>query len=113
MRKFLLIGLLVLSGCAQSSGIMKMGPDTYSLSVHAAPARGGVSGAKGIALSDANEFCESVGKEILVKNIESGASQHFPGGTVDVTFQCLSFGDSGLVRPEYKSAPDIVIENRQ
>lgn len=63
-------------------------------------------------LSDANEYCSNMGKEIIVKNIESGALQHFPGGTVDVTFQCLSSGDSGLVRPEYQSAPDIVIESR-
>lgn len=32
---------LALAGCAQSSGAMKMGPDTYSVSVHAAPVLGG------------------------------------------------------------------------
>jgi hypothetical protein len=103
---------LLLAACAQSSGVMEMGPDTYSISVHAAPARGGTSGAKRIALTNANEFCRSQNKRIFVTNISSGASAHFPGGTVDVTFRCLAEDDSGLRRPSYKAAPDAVIEHR-
>ncbi len=101
------------TACAQSSGILKMGPDTYSVSVHAAPARGGESGARKIALTEANQGCSNQGKEILVTNITSGPSTHFPGGTVEVTFQCLAKGDTGLQRPSYRSAPDTVIEDRR
>ena len=43
-----LLVLRLMSACAQSSGVMKLGPDTYTVSVHAAPARGGESGAKHI-----------------------------------------------------------------
>lgn len=89
-----------------------MGPDTYSVSVHAAPARGGASGAQKIALTEAKQRCQAAGKEILVTNISSGPSSHLPGGTVDVTFRCLARGDADLARPTYKSVPDTVIEDR-
>ena len=105
--------VLLLSACAQSSGALKMGPDTYSLSVHAAPVRGGEPGARNLALSEANTKCESEGKEILVTNIASGRSTHLPGGTVEVTFRCLAKGDPDLQRPTYRTAPTSVIEDRQ
>lgn len=101
-----------LAACAQSSGVLKMGPDTYSVSVHAAPARGGESGARNLALTEANEKCSAERKEVLVKNISSGRSTHLPGGTVEVTFQCLAKGDVDLQRPVYRSAPTAVIEVR-
>lgn len=103
----------LLVACVQSSGIVKMGPDTYSVSVHAAPVRGGESGARNLALTEANDRCIAEGKEILVTNIVSGPSSHFPGGTVDVTFRCLPKGDPELQRPKYRSAPSTVIEDRR
>jgi hypothetical protein len=114
MRMVLMIGtLLVLVGCAHSSGALKMGPDTYSLSVHAAPARGGETGARNLALTEANEKCASEKKEIMVTNIGSGRSTHLPGGTVEVTFRCLVKGDPDLQRPVYRTAPTTVIEDRR
>ena len=92
---------------------MKLGPDTYTVSVHAAPARGGQSGAQKLALSEANAHCESQNREILVTNLKSGPSSHFPGGTVDVTFRCLKEGDPDLQRPTYRPAPDVTIEDRR
>lgn len=103
----------LLSACAQSSGVLKMGPDTYSVSVHAAPARGGEAGARNLALTEANQKCAAEGKEIVVTNIASGRSTHFPGGTVDVTFRCLAKGDRDLQRPEYRTVPSAVIEDRR
>lgn len=108
-----LAAAVLLSACAQSSGVLKMGPDTYSVSVHAAPVRGGESGARNLALTEANARCAGEGKEIIVTNISSGRSTHLPGGTVEVTFQCLSNGDPDLQRPSYRSAPSAVIEDRR
>lgn len=110
MKKLLTISLLLLSSCAQSSGVMKLGLDTYNISVHAAPARGGESGAQKIALTDANIYCESIGKEIQVTSIGTHPSSHFPGGTAEVTFQCLNKNETH--RPNLVSTPDIIIENR-
>ncbi len=112
LKPIIFLSIAVLGGCAQSSGVLKLGPDTYSVSVHAAPARGGESGAKRIALTEANQACMQQGRELLVKNISSGPSSHFPGGTVDITFQCLGQSDPSLHRPEYSQEPDIVIQNR-
>jgi len=104
---FLLI-LIVVSGCAQSTGILKMGPDTYSVITHQDPQFGGISVAKKRAINEANQYCTSLGKEILVSNTSLSGST----GTVDVTFLCLSKGDPDLRRPVYQTAPDVVIENR-
>lgn len=112
LKPLTLLPIALLAGCAQSSGVLKMGPDTYSVSVHAAPARGGASGARRIAMAEANEACAAQGREILVQNITSGASSHLPGGTVDVMFQCLNQNDPGLQRPVYSPTPDVVIEKR-
>jgi uncharacterized lipoprotein YajG len=46
---------ILLTACAQSSGVLKMGPDTYSVSAAAAPARGGYSEARKLALTEANQ----------------------------------------------------------
>ena len=42
VRAFAILGTIAaLSACAMSSGVMKLGPDTYSISVAASPVRGG------------------------------------------------------------------------
>ncbi|MCY1420999.1 hypothetical protein D9M71_366400 [compost metagenome] len=112
-KSLITIPLVVsLSACVQSSGVLQLGPDTYSVSVHAAPARGGVSGAKEVALTEASSACHTQNKEILVTNLSSGPSAHFPGGTVDVTFQCLDRQDRALQRPTYSPAPDVLIKSQ-
>lgn len=108
-----LVAAVLLSACAQSSGVHKLGPDTYSVSVHAAPMRGGEPGARSLALTEANAKCAGEGKEIVVTNTSSGRSTHLPGGTVEITFQCLTKGDPDLRRPSYRSAPSAVIEDRR
>jgi hypothetical protein len=109
--KYLLI-CVFLTSCAQSSGVLKLGPDTYNISVHAAPVRGGVSGAKKIAISKANQHCFESKKEILVTNINTRPSSHLPGGTADINFKCLNINDPDLVRPSYEKEADIVIKNK-
>jgi hypothetical protein len=112
-RLALMFAIAALAGCAQSSGVLNMGPDTYSVSIHAAPARGGVPGAQRLANEEASAACAGKGKELLVTNVSSGRSSHLPGGTVDLTFKCLAKGDPDLQRPNYRSAPTSVIEDRR
>jgi len=100
------------TGCAQSSGVLQMGPDTYTVSVHAAPARGGVTGARQLAFEEASRKCLSLDRQMLVTNETSGRSTHLPGGTVEIVFQCLAAGDPDLRRPSYRPAPNAVIETR-
>jgi hypothetical protein len=104
---------LLLAACAQSSGVLKMGPDTYTVSATAAPARGGSSEARKLALADANQYCAKLSQEILVTNIGTATTNVYGAGSADVTFRCLAKGDPELQRPEYQKSPDTVIEDRR
>ncbi|WP_330985851.1 MULTISPECIES: hypothetical protein [Enterobacterales] len=110
-RSCVIVASAILSGCLQSSGALQLGPDTYSLSVHAAPVRG-EAGARKAALTEAAEFCQQKGKELMVNNITSGSRGSLPGDNIVLTFRCLRQGDSDLQRPDYSSTPDVVIEQR-
>ncbi|MGH8578832.1 MAG: hypothetical protein ACREVK_01465 [Gammaproteobacteria bacterium] len=84
-----IIGTLsfLLSGCAWQSEAMKVGPDTYQTSANASPVRGGATGAREMALANANKKCESLGKQIEV--IDTKGEYAFPAnGVFSVTFRC-------------------------
>jgi hypothetical protein len=110
MRLAMLIGMLALvPGCAtRSSGILKLGPDTYTTSASAGEFVGGSTEGRRMALTDANEHCAKLGKEIMVTNIAARF-----GNKTEVTFRCLSKDDPGLQRPEIKQVPDVTIEDRR
>jgi hypothetical protein len=46
-----------LTGCAMTSDVMDTGNGTYMISGHAAPIRGGATGANQVAYQDAQKFC--------------------------------------------------------
>jgi hypothetical protein len=83
------VACVLFAGCAQSSGVLKVGPDTYTVSAAAAPARGGSSEARKIALTEANQHCAEMGKEILVTNVGTATINAYGAGTAEVTFRCL------------------------
>jgi len=80
----LLIGVGFLVACAHSSGVLNVGPGTYSVSV-TAPSKGVFSEARKIALTEANQHCMQMRKEIMVTNIETS---NYGPGEVTVTFRC-------------------------
>lgn len=51
----IIVAVGLLSACAWQSKALKVGDDTYQVSANASPARGGVTGARGMALSNANK----------------------------------------------------------
>ncbi len=104
---------LVLTGCAMSNGVQKIGPDTYMVSGVAAPIRGGASGAQTVALADANRYCAEQGREIMVTNTAGGAMNNIGAGQANITFRCLEQGDRDLRRPDLRAAPNVVIEDRR
>ncbi len=105
--------LLGLSACASSSGVNILGPDTYNISATASPARGGWATAKGIALSEAHDYCTTLGKEVLVTNTTTANTNGLGAGSADVTFRCLSKDDPALSRPIYGPTPNTIIEDRR
>jgi hypothetical protein len=116
MKNALIVLALIvgLSGCATSSGVLKMGPDTYSVNATASPARGGVSGAKRMVYEEANQECSKQGKEMLVVNERLTRTPYQGAGSVDLTFRCLSKGDPEMEkRPEYQDRPDVIIQDQR
>ena len=105
--------LLFSTACTTSSGVMQMGPDTYTISSGGA-LTGTTSGndikSKRKAYADANAFCASLGKQILVENTNTQTTGF--GSTSDLIFKCLSTEDYQYQRPQYQKTPDVVIENR-
>ena len=91
--------------CAISTGINKLGPDTYTLSSRNSLARGGMYGAESDVLSQANQFCQSMGKEILVQS--TAPAYH----SFSAIFQCLNRKDASLRRPHFEPAPSMVVKN--
>lgn len=88
---------LVLTGCAvKTSGVKKVGPDTYTVSADHLNA----STAKASVLEQAGEYCANQGKELLVtKTLKRQQVKYF----YDVTFLCLDEGDPRLISPEYET----------
>jgi hypothetical protein len=81
------LGICLLSGCAWQSQALKLSEDTYQVSANASPARGGVTGAREMALTNANEKCDSLKKKIEVMDIKTEFA--WPAnGVATVTFAC-------------------------
>lgn len=83
----ILMTAVTMVACAWQSKALKIGDDTYQVSANASPARGGVTGARGLTLGNANKHCESLAKSIEVVDIET--EHAFPAnGVATVTFKC-------------------------
>lgn len=104
----------VLTACSSSSGILKMGPDTYTISTSASPGRGGVPAAKRIAYQEASAECLSRGLEVFTLS-EKTASPTWTEGMakMDLNFRCLQSEDPEFQRQRLQSSPDQIIETRQ
>jgi hypothetical protein len=89
MNKFMFSWLLVLTGCATSSGVLKTGADSYTVSASASLGGGGGSAAKKNAYSEASQECAKQGKAIEITNEKVSAPSWTDGMyTVDISFKC-------------------------
>jgi len=85
--RYLILVVVGLSGCAWTTDALKLSDNTYQVSSNASPARGGKTGAREMALREANDKCDSLGQKISVTDIQTGWA--FPtNGTATVTFTC-------------------------
>ena len=103
---------LILGGCA-SSGVMPMGPDTYMISTsnEISPAY-----AKRAALTEANEHCRQLGRQMIPLNTRSAAHRDALGdniATFDFMFRCVSENDPEFKRPTMRKEADVIIEDRR
>lgn len=88
-----------LSACATTSGVVKIGPDTYMVERHATAGWTSDSGLKLDAIKDANAFCGSQKKETLVSGTSDQGATFGNGARAEIQFMCLEQGDPQLKRP--------------
>ena len=105
MKRWVLsILALALSACSDT-GPMKIGKDTYSISVRVALS--GPSGAKGQALQEANTFCAGQSKQVLLQTENSyECALHGGCGEAEITFLCLDESD-----PRYSAQQQLRKDN--
>ena len=113
MKALAIAGLVVLlTGCGSTGTVMKLGPDTYTVSA-SKHYTSGAAVAQQNAFESANNYCTALEKEVLVKNMANSSEGQGTFYTHTVTFQCLSKNDPDLSRPTYRTVPNVVIENRR
>jgi hypothetical protein len=95
------------TGCASSTGILPAGPETYTLSERFAPVRGGSDEAQRVALTKANDYCATQGRQF----VPSTMGQSGPNGYT-VTFRCLTPNDPAVAAYRLQQAPNVIIEQR-
>lgn len=102
----MLAGVALLTGCASSSGVVPLGPDTYMLSLG-----GHVAFSEHLkidAIREGNKYCSDQGKSFRIINSTSPHRMIIGGPpftTSEIQFMCLGKGDRELTRPKMEN-PD-------
>ncbi len=101
--------LFVLQACVTkaTSGVLKMGPDTYTISAHFSKIMGGRLGSRKFVFDEGNKFCAGIKKEIMI------SGEDLVRGTTRLTFLCLAQNDPRLKNPNVRTEADSVVENRR
>jgi len=115
MRVFATLALSVtLVACASSSGTIKVGPDTFTISTAASHGKGGVPAAKKIAYQEATDECAKRGLEVFSLSEKAAPPNAYEGmSSFELNFRCLRADDSEFQRQKLQSSPDSIIEKRQ
>jgi hypothetical protein len=111
---YTIISILVLSGCAQKSDAVLIGPDTYMITNQAASGFSGLSTLKTEAIQDGSNFCAKQGKYIRIISTQNSNPPYVLGNFpyVEIQFMCLSKSDRELTRPKLQPVTNTVIEVR-
>ena len=106
-KYYLFLVAFVFSGCTQTSGVLPMGLDTYTITT--SNELQGVPGAKKQAISEANKHCVGLEKQMLPVNASSSVQPDFMGdpiGHYEITFRCLNEDDPEFKRPNLEYVSD-------
>lgn len=85
LRLIVVSSVVVLAGCATSSGVMQIGKDTYSLTIQADSA----SSAKQKAISEAAQFCIAKNKTLEVQQTRP-SSDAYGWHSYEANFKCAN-----------------------
>lgn len=85
----LVLAVLLVVGCSQNSGVVKMGPDSYMVTRQAATGFSGQGTLTADAIRQANEYCAQQGKTANVTHTQEAQPPYifgnFPRSEVDFT----------------------------
>lgn len=87
--------LLLVGACTQSSGVMQLAPNTYSIVT--SDEIGGTIGAKKAGLQQAAAHCASAGLQMVTMQSQSAVRDDFMGDAIghhDLTFRCVPKGSA-------------------
>ncbi len=89
-----------LAGCATGSGIVPIGPDTYTVSELRAPVRGGGAEARRVVLAESDAFCRQQRRVFVPLYLAPAGDPFTPyyPTAFDATFRCLDPGDPEMVK---------------
>jgi len=105
---------VALAGCANSSGVMKVGPDTFTIATSASPGKGGIPAAKRIAYEEARAECSKRGLEVFALSEKASSPTWTEGmANMELNFRCLRVDDAEFQRQKVGASPDHVIEKRE
>ena len=91
LRRAMMLLLPALAGCAMTSGIVPVGPDTYAVSEMRSPAMGGGEEAKRVLLAETDAFCRQQHKVFLAIDMRPDGdpyTAYYPTA-FDATFRCV------------------------
>jgi hypothetical protein len=92
--------IVVVTACStKSTGVLPLGPDTFSVLVYTSRGTGSVPAARVQAIDEAEKYCASLSKKMLVKQAQDG-----PGHRSELIFQCLNENDPEYKRPDYEKS---------
>ena len=93
MKLIAIVSALALTACATSSGVLKTGPDSFSITTAASHGAGGIPAARQSAYEQGAAACKAQGAE-LVKVDESTKPQTWIDGMarVELNFRCQRAG---------------------
>jgi len=107
-----LIGLMILTGCATTSGVTPIGEDTFMISRNGAGFWSSTAQIKAEAFKDANTYCIKQGKHLQIvrtsQHEASGRPGDFPGA--EIQFMCLTSNDRELSRPKLQKEADTIVK---
>lgn len=105
---------VALAACANSSGVLEIGPDTFTISTSASPGKGGIPAAKRIAYQEATEECTRRGLKVFALSEKTSSPTWTEGmASMELNFRCLRPDDPEFQRQRLRSTPDKILEIRQ
>jgi hypothetical protein len=103
MRTWIVLGFVVLTGCAVASEIVPIGKDNFMVT---APETLGGTG-RILVVKSANGYCASQNTHMIVRRLDANAL------SVSLMFSCVSEDDPEYQRPNLRKDPNVIIDNRQ